>query len=58
MAFGLHFTSSIKKTIPVVPKTVKKPIFANNAMVLYKAGSLAPGGIGTVRNSRRKAKFT
>ena len=58
MAPGLHFTASTKKTIPVVPKTVKKPVFSNNALVLYKAGSLAPGGIGTVRNAHRKAKYT
>jgi len=38
MAPGLHFTASTKKTIPVVPKTVKKPVFSNNALVLYKAG--------------------
>jgi hypothetical protein len=58
MVFGLHLTASTKKAIPVVPATVKKPVFANNALVLYKAGSLAPGGVGTVRNSRKKSKHT
>jgi hypothetical protein len=35
-----------------------KSIFSDNAAVYYKQGSLAPGGIGTVRNSRYKSKNT
>jgi hypothetical protein len=30
--------------------------FTNNAAVYYKPGSLAPGGVGSVRNSRYKSK--
>jgi hypothetical protein len=35
-----------------------KSIFSNNANVYYKPHSLASGGIGTVKNSRRKWKHT
>ena len=35
-----------------------KPLFSNNAHVVYKPHSLAPGGIGSVRNSRHKSKNT
>jgi hypothetical protein len=34
------------------------PLFSNNAAVYYKPGSLAPGGVGTVRNSYAKARKT
>ena len=34
-----------------------KPIFSNNT-TNYIPGTLAPGGVGTTRNSRRKSKFT
>lgn len=48
-------------TSPILP-TVKpftmKSIFTDNALVAYKPGSLAPGGVGTVKNSRMKAKKT
>ena len=33
-------------------------LFTNNAQVFYKSHSLASGGVGTVRNYRRKAKRT
>jgi len=35
-----------------------KPLFSNNSMVFYKAGSLASGGVGGVRNSSAKARRT
>jgi hypothetical protein len=35
-----------------------KPLFTNNAQVYYKPGSLAPGGVGSVRNSSIKARKT
>jgi hypothetical protein len=31
-----------------------KTFFSNNSMVYYKSGSLASGGVGTVKNCRRK----
>jgi hypothetical protein len=34
------------------------PLFTNNAQVYYKPGSLAPGGVGSVRNSSTKARKT
>jgi hypothetical protein len=42
---------------PVVPR-ILRPLFSNNAMVFYKRGSLASGGVGSVRNSSIKAKRT
>lgn len=32
------------------------PLFTNNSLVFYKAGSLASGGVGSVRNSRFKSR--
>jgi hypothetical protein len=40
------------------PTNMKKSVFANNAMVFYKPGSLAPGGVGGVGNSSIKARRT
>lgn len=34
------------------------PLFTNNAQVYYKPGSLAPGGVGSVRNSSIKSRRT
>ena len=39
-------------------RPMKMPLFSNNAQVYYKPGSLSSGGVGTVRNSRRKGKHT
>jgi hypothetical protein len=39
-------------------KGIMKPVFTNNSMVYYKKGSLAAGGIGTVRNSGLKSRKT
>ena len=33
-----------------------KSLFSDNSTVYYKPGSLASCGVGTVRNSHRKAK--
>ena len=45
------------------PRTLPKPfsmksIFSDNSLVCYKPGSLASCGVGTVKNSRHKSKFT
>ena len=37
------------------PKTM---LFSDNSLVVYKQHSLAPGGIGTVKNNRAKANKT
>jgi hypothetical protein len=59
-----------KINIYVPPDTIPTPIptiinmknmgslFSNNAMVYYKPHSLAPGGVGSVRNYRKKSKKT
>ncbi len=36
----------------------KKSLFSNNSMVFYRQTSLAPGGVGTVRNCRKKSVKT
>uniref|UniRef100_A0A6C0JX93 Uncharacterized protein n=1 Tax=viral metagenome TaxID=1070528 RepID=A0A6C0JX93_9ZZZZ len=46
------------RTVPVPPAFTMKSLFTDNSRVVYKAGSLAPGGVGTVTNSRRKSKYT
>jgi hypothetical protein len=42
---------------PIVP-AITRPIFTDNSRVYYKKNSLAPGGIGGVRNHRSKARRT
>jgi hypothetical protein len=37
---------------------MKIPLFSNNAIVVYKPGSLAVSGAGTVRNARSKSYRT
>jgi hypothetical protein len=49
------------KPPPPPPTTLPvnmKLMFTDNSRVYYKKGSLAPGGIGGVRNHRRKARKT
>ena len=47
---------------PVLPRYFrtypKTMLFSDNSRVVYKQHSLAPGGIGTVKNSRAKAHKT
>ena len=64
MPSAVNFTSPIFGTktgrFPVFsnfPMTMK-PIFSDNSRVYYKPASLAPGGVGTVRNARMKSKNT
>lgn len=40
------------------PTNMKRSLFANNAMVFYARGSLAPGGVGGVGNASIKARKT
>lgn len=40
------------------PSTSMKPIFTDNSRVYYKSNSLASGGVGGVRNHRRKSRRT
>ena len=48
--------------MPVLPTYFKKYpktlLFSDNSLVVYKQHSLAPGGVGTVKNSHAKAKRT
>lgn len=59
MSGYIQFTNPVKNipsTIMPIPKPFSmKSMFSNNAQVVYKPGTLAPGGIGTVKNSRMKS---
>jgi len=59
----IQFPTNPVKNIPSIIVPTPKPfsmqsIFSNNAQVVYKQGSLAAGGVGTVKNSRMKSKKT
>jgi hypothetical protein len=56
----IQFTNpvSVKFTRSVPPRFSMTPLFSDNSLVYYKHGSLASGGIGTVKNSGHKAKKT
>lgn len=45
-------------TVPPSPRIFMKSLYTNNAQVYYKPNSLAPGGIGSVRNNRLKSRKT
>jgi hypothetical protein len=40
-----------QRTVPVVNPFMMKSLFTDNSRVVYKQGSLASGGVGTVSNS-------
>jgi len=54
---NLAGTFNIVPTPEPVP-VIRKLMFSDNSRVYYKKNSLAPGGIGGVRNCRKKAKKT
>ena len=54
---GLTFTVTEASAQPYNPCSFFG-LFTNNAQVFYKSHSLASGGVGTVRNYRRKARRT
>lgn len=51
-------TFAITPPPPTTLPVNMKSLFTDNSRVYYKKGSLAPGGIGGVRNYRRKARKT
>ena len=46
------------RKLPAVKPFMMKSLFTDNSKVCYKPGSLAPGGVGTVRNSAIKSRKT
>lgn len=46
------------RILPVQPRFSMKSIFSDNSRVYYKQGSLASGGVGTVKNASHKGKKT
>ena len=56
--FSNPVSMTFSRTVPVTPAFMMKSLFTDNSRVVYKAGSLASGGVGTVTNSRRKWKYT
>lgn len=47
--------STLTVVVTEALRSVMQSLFTNNSQVYYKAGSLASGGVGTVRNCRIKA---
>jgi hypothetical protein len=45
-------------TITKTPRISMGSLYSNNAQVFYKPHTLAPGGIGGVRNYRLKSRKT
>ena len=56
--FSNPVPSVFSRTLPPTPQFSMKSLFSNNAQVCYKPHSLSYGGIGTMRNSRAKARKT
>lgn len=56
--FGNPVSMNYNHTIPKVPRFMMKTLFTNNSQIFYKPGSLASGGVGTVKNNRFKSKYT
>jgi len=56
--FGNPVSMTFSRTVPVTAPFMMKSMFTDNSKVVYKTGSLASGGVGTVVNSRRKWKYT
>jgi YVTN family beta-propeller protein len=56
--FGNPVSMNYNHTIPKVPRFMMKTLFTNNSQIFYKPGSLASGGVGTVKNNRYKSKNT
>jgi hypothetical protein len=56
--FGNPVNMNYNYTIPKVPRFMMKTLFTNNSQIFYKPGSLASGGVGTVKNNRFKSKYT
>jgi DNA-binding beta-propeller fold protein YncE len=56
--FGNPVSMNYNHTIPEVPRFMMKTLFTNNSQIFYKPGSLASGGVGTVKNNRYKSKNT
>jgi|UniRef100_A0A6C0DM35 hypothetical protein len=59
----IHFSNQVfsgysNATQNTKQKITMKPLFTAQSSVYYKPHSLASGGVGTVRNSRSKARFT
>lgn len=52
------FPGSAPPPPPPLTFASRRSIFSNNAMVFYKPGSLAPGGVGGVGNASVKARRT
>jgi len=58
----IQFTNPVSvqftRTVPVQPRFSMTPLFSDNSRVYYKQGSLASGGVGTVKNASHKGKKT
>jgi hypothetical protein len=55
--FGSPVSIAYSRTVPITPAFMMKSLFTDNSRVVYKPGSLAAGGVGSVANSRRKSRY-
>uniref|UniRef100_A0A6C0HI12 Uncharacterized protein n=1 Tax=viral metagenome TaxID=1070528 RepID=A0A6C0HI12_9ZZZZ len=55
--FNTPPSMTYSRTVPVAPAFMMKSLFTDNSKVVYKPGSLAAGGVGTVKNTRHKSRF-
>lgn len=54
----IQFSNPVSvKTSPILPTTklTMKSLFTDNSLVCYKNHNLSYGGVGTVKNARKKA---
>ena len=56
--FSIPVFYQFTKTLPNTKPNMKMPLFSDNSKVCYKNHSLASCGVGSVRNSSRKAHKT
>jgi len=56
--FGNPVPNITSKVLPKPRPFMMKSLFSNNSNVVYKAGSLSLGNVGTVRNIGTKSRRT
>jgi hypothetical protein len=55
VALGVNLSNKMPVLSRVFSRFPKNLLFSDNSLVVYKPHSLAPGGVGTVKNSRAKS---
>jgi hypothetical protein len=55
---GVNYSNTMPVLPPYFTRYPMTMLFSDNSLVVYKPHSLAPGGVGTVKNSRSKSRKT